>query len=156
MILFLGFLFMIFFFAVCIVASKSNFMLINLPALVLILIPLFFFLFVSKSGKIIGKYISISFKKNYTYTKTELEKLSLAIKNTIKYTLAVGVFCFTAFTVTSLGFLGSPELLGPNLAMCLLSLTYSIAIGFFVFFPAFAWAENKLSNINNSDKSYSL
>ena len=54
-----------------------------------------------------------------------------------------------AFTVTSLGYSGFSEPLVSNLAMCLLSLTYSIAIVFFVFFPAFVWAENKFSNINN-------
>jgi len=151
MILFLGFLFMLFFIAVIGVSAGSfavN-MLINLPALLLILIPMLFFLFVSKSGKIIGKYITTSFKKNNTYTKTELEQLSSAIKNTIKFILAAGGFCFIACMVISLGYIGSPEQLGPNLANSLLSFTYAIAIGFFVFFPVQAWAENKLNIIKN-------
>jgi len=151
MILFLGFLFMLFFFAVIGVSAGSFAitMLINLPALLLILIPMLFFLLVTKSGKIIGKYISTSFKKNNTYTKTELEQLSSAIKNTIKFILAAGGFCFIAFLVISLGYIGSPEQLGPNLANCLLSLTYAIAIGFFVFFPVLAWVENKINTIKN-------
>jgi len=151
MILFLGFLFMLFFIAVIGVSAGSFAitMLINLPALLLILIPMLFFLLVSKSGKIISKYISTSFKKNNTYTKTELEQLSSAIKNTIKFILAAGGFCFIAFVVISLGYIGSPEQLGPNLANCLLSLTYAIAIGFFVFFPTLAWVENKINTIKN-------
>jgi len=151
MILFLGILFMLFFIAVLGVSAGSfaiN-MLINLPALLLTLIPMFFFLLVTKSGKIISKYISTSFKKNNTYTKTELEQLSSAIKNTIKFILAAGGFCFIACMVISLGFIGSPEQLGPNLANSLLSLTYAIAIGFFVFFPVQAWVENKINTIKN-------
>ncbi|MDR0463547.1 MAG: hypothetical protein LBG94_00360, partial [Treponema sp.] len=111
---------------------------------------LVYFLFVSKSGKIIGKYISTSFKKNNTYTKTELEQLSSAIKNTIKFILAAGGFCFIACMVISLGYLGSPEQLGPNLANSLLSFTYAIAIGFFVFFPVQAWAENKINSLKTN------
>ena len=151
MILFLGILFMFFFFAVIGVSAGSfaTSMLINLPALLLILIPMLFFLLVTKSGKIINKYISTSFKKNNTYTKTELEQLSSAIKNTIKFILAVGGFCFIVCMVISLGYIGSPEQLGPNLANSLLSFTYAIAIGFFVFFPVQAWAENKLNVIKN-------
>ncbi|MCL2175962.1 MAG: hypothetical protein FWB73_07955 [Treponema sp.] len=151
MILFLGFLFMIFFFAVIGVSSRAFAisMLINLPALFLILIPMLFFLLVTKSGKIIGKYISTSFKKNYAYSIIELEQLSSAIKNTIKFILAAGGFCFMAFVVISLGYIGSPEQLGPNLSNCLLSLTYAVVISYFIFFPVQAWAENKLKSFKN-------
>ena len=105
-----------------------------------------FFLLVTKSGKIIGKYISTSFKKNYAYSIIELEQLSSAIKNTIKFILAAGGFCFMAFVVISLGYIGSPEQLGPNLSNCLLSLTYAVVISYFIFFPVQAWAENKLKD----------
>jgi len=150
MILFLGILFTLFFFAIIETLSKSLTMIMNLPSALLILISLLFFLLVSKSGKIIGKYIFTSLKKNYAYTKTELEKISSAIKNTIKFILAAGVFCFMAFAVISLGYIGSPERLGPNLAICLTTLTYAIAVSFFVFFPIQAWAENKLNSIKNA------
>ena len=103
-----------------------------------------------QARKIISKYISTSFKKNNTYTKTELEQLSSAIKNTIKFIFAAGGFCCIACMVISLGFIGSPEQLGPNLANSLLSFTYAIAISFFVFFPVQAWVENKL-NLNKND-----
>ena len=149
MILFLGFLFMLFFFTFIGTLSRSFMMLMDLPSALLIFVSLLFFLLVSRSGKIIGKYISVSFKKNYTYTKAELEKLSSAIRNTIKFILAVGGFCFMASAVISLGHIGAPERLGPNLAMSLITLTYSIAIGFFVFFPTLAWAENKINTIKD-------
>ena len=145
MILFLGLLFMLFFFTFIGTLSRSFMMLMDLPSALLIFASLLFFLLVSRSGKIIGKYISISFKRNYTYTKTELVQLSSAIRNTIKFILAVGGFCFIASAVISLGHIGSPERLGPNLAMSLITLTYSIAVGFFVFFPTLAWAENKIN-----------
>jgi len=149
MILFLGFLFMLFFFAIIGLAGGLPGIFINIPAALLVLAPLVFFLFVTKSGKIISKYITTSFKKNNTYTKTELEQLSFAIKNTIKFILAAGGFCCIACMVISLGYIGSPEQLGPNLANSLLSFTYAIAIGFFVFFPVQAWAENKINTIKN-------
>jgi len=149
MILFLGFLFMIFFIAIIGLAGGLPGIFINIPATLLLLAPLVFFLLVSRSGKIINKYISTSFKKNNTYTKTELEQLSSAIKNTIKFILAAGGFCFIACMVISLGYMGSPEQLGPNLANSLLSFTYAIAIGFFVFFPVQAWAENKKNSLGN-------
>ena len=145
MLLLLGFLFMIILGAIIETLSGSLTMLMNLPSALLILVSLLFFLLVSKSGKIIGKYILTSFKKNYSYTKTELEKLASAIKNTIKFILATGGFCFITFAVISLGYIGTPERLGPNLAICLISLTYAIAISFFVFFPAQVWTENKIN-----------
>jgi flagellar motor component MotA len=109
------------------------------------LVSLFFFLLISKSGNIIGRYIVMSFKKDHTYTKAELEGLSVSVKNTIKFILAVGGFGFLSGLTACLANLGSPERLGPNLAVSLISLTYSIIISFFVFFPLQAWAENKIN-----------
>ena len=146
MFLLLGFLFMLFIFAIVGILSQSLEMLINLPSILLILVPLLFFLFTSKSGSIIGKYITTSFKRDYTHTKAELEGLSVAIKNTIKFIFATGGFICIVFAIISLGYIGAPERLGPNLAISLTTLAYSIAICYFVFFPTQAWAENK-SNI---------
>jgi len=145
MILLLGFLFLFFIFAIVGILSQSLEMLINLPSILLILVPLLFFLFTSKSGSIIGKYITTSFKRDYIHTQAELEGLSIAIKNTIKFILASGWFICIAFAIISLGYIGAPEKLGPNLAISLTTLTYSIAICYFVFFPTQAWAENKIN-----------
>jgi len=147
MILLLGLLFLFFIFAIVGILSQSLEMLINLPSVLLILVPLLFFLFTSKSGSIIGKYVTTSFKRDYTHTKAALEGISVAIKNTIKFILAAGGLYFIAFAIISLGYIGTPEKFGPNLSICLTTLTYSIAICYFVFFPVQAWAENKINII---------
>jgi len=122
--------------------------LVDLPSAVLILIPLIFYLSVSKSGSIIGKYFKSSFTKAYVYTKDELESISAAMKNAIKFTLAMGGFCFIASVIASLGYLGTPEQFGSNLAVSLCTVLYSTAISFFVFFPTQAWAENKMNTLS--------
>jgi len=144
MLLIFGFLFMVFIYAAIGVAAGFLWVLLDLFALILVILPLTFFLFVSKSGKIIGKYITASFKQDFSYSKTELEGLISAIENTIKFVLASGIFGFITFAVVSFGYIGMPERLGPSIAISLTSLTYSIAISFFVFFPVQAWAKNKL------------
>ncbi|GBU28226.1 hypothetical protein R84B8_01784 [Treponema sp. R8-4-B8] len=145
MLLIIGFLFMVFIFAIVSILSGVGTIFIDLPSALLILVPLIFFFLTSKSGNILGKYIKASFKKEYTYTETELETLSAALKNTIKFILAVGGFGFMTGLIASLAFLGSSDKLGPNLAVSLISLTYSITISCFVFFPVKAWAENKIN-----------
>jgi len=152
MLLLIGILFMIFFYAVAgilLVGIISGFIftLVDLWSFLLILLPLLFFLIVSKSGKLICEYIKTSFMKNYIYTKNELQGLSKAIKNIIKFVLAVGGFNFVLFIINALANLGAPEYLGPYLAISLTSLTYSVAISFFVFFPVKAWAENKINTL---------
>jgi len=122
----------------------------NLPALSLFIVTLSFFLIVSKSGKILGKYIKSSFKKEYTYSLTELENLCTAVKNTIKFNIAAGLAGFLTFIVTALYFLDSPYRLGPNLAMGLSSVIYAVTISYFVFFPTQAWAENKINDIKRN------
>jgi len=151
MVLFLGFLFMVFMFAIVFIFTQFFSVFVNFPSLVLILVPLLFFLLVTKSGKVIGKYIKTSFQKNYAYTIIELKELSAAIKHTVKFILAAGGFGFITFVIVCLGYIGSNEKFGPNLAICFITLTYSIAIAFFVFFPVQAWAENKINSLKNND-----
>jgi len=119
--------------------------LIDPPSALLTLIFLFFFFFTTKSGSIIGKYIKSSFKKNYAYTRTELVSLSTAIKNTIKFILATGGFGFLVGLVFVLMFLGNKEMIGPNVAVSLFTVFYSIIVSYIIFFPVQAWAENKLN-----------
>ncbi len=146
MLLIFGFLFIVFMFVAVSVVSEMLTFFIDLPSLLLIGIPLLFFLITSKSGSVIGKYIVMSFKKSHTYTRTELVTLSVSVKNTIRFILASGGFGFLAGMVACLANLGSLERLGPNLAVSLISLTYSITISFFVFFPIQAWADNKINS----------
>jgi len=144
MLLILGFLFVVFTFTVLVIWFHFSAVYIFIPSLLMLLFFIIFFLLVSKSGKMLIMYIKTSFKKEYTYTKTELESISLAIKSTIKFTLASGIFGFITFIVICLANLESREVLGPALAMSLTSLTYSIAISYFILFPTQVWAENKI------------
>jgi len=144
MLLLFGFLLMVVIFAFTGILSGAMAMFIDLPSFLLIVIPLLFFLGLSKGGGVIGRYFTASFKKEFTYTLTELESLSRAVKNTIKFILATGGFGFMAGLIATFSYIGAPEMLGPNFAICLLTLTYSIAFSFFVFFPLQAWAENRI------------
>jgi len=149
MFLCIGFLFMSFILAIVSILSNAGTIFIDMPSATLILVCLIFYCLVSKSGKIIGNYIKTSFKKEYIYTATELASLSVALKNTIKFTLAVGGFGFMIGLVATLYYLGSPDNLAPNLAVSLITLTYSIMISCFVFFPVQAWAENKIAALKD-------
>jgi len=144
MFLIFGILFTILIFGVLIMFFHLAPVFINMPSLLFILVFLLFFMFISKSGKVILMYIKTSFKKEYAYTKTELECISLAMKNSIKYTLASGIFGCITFIIVALANLESKEVLGPALAMSLTSIVYSIAISYFIFFPTQVWADNKI------------
>ena len=145
MLLIIGFLFMLFIFTIVGILSSTPAIFIDLPSASLILVPLLFFLLTTDSGKILGAYIKTSFKKEHSYTQAELKALSVAVRNTIKFILAVGGFGFMAGLIASLASIGSLEKLGPNLAVSLITLTYSIVTSYFVFFPTQAWAENKIN-----------
>jgi len=153
MLLIIGFLFMVFIFAVISILAGVYALFIDMPSLSLILVSLLFFCLVSKSGKIIGNYIKTSFKKNHTYTVTELSALSTALKNTSKFILLVGGFGFLTGVVASLIYLESKDRLGPNLAISLITLLYSITISCFVLFPVQAWAENKINMLKQNGVS---
>lgn len=145
MLIFAGFLLMLFMFVFLGAMGDILLYFIDFPSFLMVFLPLLFFLLISKSGGIICWYIRSSFKKNYEYSKIELESIAVAIKNTIKITLAAGGFGFVAGLITILAQLRleMPNLIAPNLAVSLITLIYSIAISFFVFFPTQAWAENK-------------
>jgi flagellar motor component MotA len=147
MLLIFGFVFMVFLYAGVGILSGMPTFFIDLPSFLLIFIPLVFFLIATKSGSIFSKYIAVSFKREYKYTKTELERFSKSSKNVIKFILALGGFGFLSGLIASLAHLGSLDRLGPNFAISLITLTYSITISFFVFFPLQAWSENKIKTI---------
>lgn len=117
---------------------------VDIPSVIIVIIPLIFFLFTSKSGDIIARYIISSFKKNYKYSKSELESIYSATKNTIKFTMATGGFGFMMGLTACLVNMQSPGQLLLNLSVSFISLLYAIAISFFIFFPTMAWAENKI------------
>ena len=155
MLIILGILFMLLmlFSIVTIMAGGSLLalgILTDLPAALFILIPLTFFLIVTKSGKVIRRYIKSSFIKEYTYTKIELNSITTAIKNIIKFLLASGGFCFFIGIMAAFAFFFEKQLLGPIIVSSILSLFYAIAFGFFVFFPTQAWAENKINALSEN------
>ena len=145
MLFIVGFLFMVFIFAVVSMFSGVSTLFIDLPSASMILVPLLFFFFASKSGKILGKYVKTSFRKEHKYSETELAAFSAAVKNTVKFILVIGVFCFVEGVIVCMTYLDSRDKLGPNLAITLITLMYSIAVSCFVFFPAQVWAENKIN-----------
>jgi len=150
MLLFIGFLFMVFIFAVTtILTGAYTALFIDMPSATLIIVSLIFFCIVSKSGKILGKYIKTSFKKDYVYTATELAALSKALKNTIKFTFLVGGFFFLAGVIAALRYLDTKDMIGPNLALALMTVIYAITVNGFVFLPVKAWAENKINTLKD-------
>jgi len=149
MLLFIGLLFTILIYAV--IGKTAGFLgiIADRWSLIIILCSLTFFMITSNCAGVIGRYIVSSFKKNYEYTINELAKLSAVIKNIIRFVLAAGGFVFVTFAIVSLGHIGAPEKLGVSLGICLSSLTYAVAISFFIFFPAQVWAENKINSLKD-------
>ena len=146
MLLIFGFLVMVFLFVGMGLLSGMRLMqIVDLPTALMIIVPLILFLILTKGGNVINRYIKTSFTKGHTYTGPELAGLSAAIRNTIKFILGTGGLGFLFGLISILMNLQVPQMLGPNIAISLFSVLYSIAISFFVFFPIQAWAENKLN-----------
>jgi len=147
MLLIIGFLFMVFIFAVISVLTGAYTLFIDVPSALVIIVSLIFFCLVSKSGKILGNYIKTSFKKEHIYMSTELAALSSALKNTIKFVFWVGWFVFLAGVIAALRYLDSKDMIGPNLAVALMTVIYAITVNGFVFLPVQSWAENKINTL---------
>jgi len=149
MLLIIGILFMVFIMVCVSLLTRVGGVYADMPSFLFVLIPLLFFFFVTKSGKILCKYIKTSFKREHVYTETELTSLSTALKNTIKFLSFICGFGFFTGIIATLAFLGSPETIGPNVAVALLTVLYPLLISGFVFFPVQAWAENKIAALKN-------
>ena len=143
MILLIGLLFIVIFTLLIGAVIGMAYMVINLPSIIIVLAPLIYFLVITKSGNIITDYIKSSFKKNYKYCKAELESISMAARHSVRITLATGCFGFIIGIIGMLMRLDDPQTIGPMLAVALLTMLYSIGIGFFVIFPLYVWAENR-------------
>ena len=150
MLLIFGFLLMLFIFAFTGgLSGLALIQMIDLPSALFIIVPLIFFLILSKNGNVIGRYFRVSFTKEHTYTGSELAGLSAAIRNTIKFILATGGVDFLFGFIAIFMNLEDRQMLGPNLAVALFTVLYSVSISFFVFFPTQAWAENKLAALKD-------
>ena len=150
MLLIIGFLFMVLIASgVSALVGMGFLWFFDLPSILLILVPLLFFLFVTKSGKILNRYMKTSFRKDHAYTENELISLRSAIKQIGKLVISIGGFGFVAGVLGSLINLENRSALGPNLAVSLLTLLYAIALSVFVFLPVEAWAENKINALKD-------
>jgi len=151
MLLIFGFLLMVFIFIVVGIGMPVG-TLVDAPSAVMILVPLLIFLIFTKSGGVIGRYIKASFRKEHSYSRSELACLSSAVKSSIKFILAtgwVGFFSGLIGCLLSLLSMENRDMFGPNLAVSLITVLYSFSISYFVFFPTQAWAENKINALGN-------
>jgi len=149
MLLIIGFLFMVLILVCVSMLTGVGGVYADMPSFLFVLIPLLFFFFASKSGKVLRKYIKTSFKREHVYTVTELTSLSTALKNTIRFLFFICGFGFFTGLIAALAFLGTPENIGPNAAIALLTVLYPLLISGFVFFPVQAWAENKIASLKD-------
>lgn len=136
--------------------ASGIFCFIDYVSFFMIIVPVLFFLIATNSGGIITGYIRSSFTKDYEYGKAELENIAAVAKNTIKVTLAAGVFSFIAGLIYCLAWMDfeDPALLSHiarYVAVSLISPLYAVMIGFFVFFPLRVWAENKIKTKDYKD-----
>ena len=149
MILIIGFLFMVLIFAGLSAITGMGPGIIDFPSALLVIIPLVFFFLVTKSGKNIGRYLKSSFRKDHTYTITELKAVCAAADNSVKFIYGIGAFGFLFGIVGALMYLENKEALGPNLAISLITLLYAIGVSAFMFLPLKFWAENKLIELKD-------
>ena len=143
MILLIGLLFLVVFTLLIGAFSGTVYMFLDLASIIIVLVPLIFFLVITKSGKTITGYIKSSFMKNYEYSKAELESISMVARHSVKITIATGCFGFIIGIIGMLMQLDDPQKIGPMLAVGLLTMLYSIGVGFFVMYPLCVWAENR-------------
>ena len=131
-------------------AVQTIFIFLDLPSLVMVVVPLLFFLSVTKSGKHIRTYIRLSFKKNDgdLYNKSTLQAIIFASKNAIKFCVGIGILNFLYGINVMLVSLDAPEAIGPMIAISTITIIYSLGIGFFMFLPLQAWAQNKMAEID--------
>lgn len=144
MIMLLGFLFMILTLCLSGVGMPTLLDFIDMVSLTLIVVPLIFFMAVTKTHRSVIHYFKCSFKKNYNFSGYELECLSRDLGAVIRYILALGVFGFITGLICLLASLSDPSVIGPSLAVSLISELYSVMIAFFIFYPVKIWAECKL------------
>ena len=145
MILFAGILFTILYTALIAVIGGELVWYFDLASLTFVLVPLVFFLLITKYGKSLFGYIKSSLKKNYSYSEDELRNIASAAKSATKVTLTAGWFSFLIGLIIVLRTIDVPQMTGAYLSVMIISLLYSAGIGYFVLFPLQAWAEYKLS-----------
>lgn len=117
---------------------------IDVPSLVIIIMPTIFFMAVTKTYRSVFGYFKNSFKSGCKFTEKELTHLSQDLGAIIKFVLASGVFAFIAGIIAMLANLNEPQTIGPSFAISLISCFYSVIISFFILYPTKVWAERNL------------
>jgi flagellar motor component MotA len=114
---------------------------IDLPSLVLILLFLIPGLLIMGEWNDFVRAFSVGIK---AYRLLELKNIIEAVSAAQKLTVFGALFAVIASTVLILGRLDSPEMLGPNLAVCFLSGFYAVIVEFFLL-PLRLNAERKMN-----------
>lgn len=102
---------------------------LDLPSLVLLFLVLIPGLIIMGEWKDFLKAFSVGIKK---YTLLELKNIKEAVAAAQKLTIFGALLAIITSAVIVLGKLGSPETLGPNLAVCCLAGFYAVIIEFFL------------------------
>jgi len=140
--LLIGFLSLLSFFAYnCVQLNIEVASLISLYSLLVIIFACLLYLFISGNNRIFFGYLKKDFRKKPVYEKIELDNISSALGGLIKVSLGTGALVFIFCLISILYRLDDPASIGPNLAVSLLTVIYSISISLFVFFPTKAWAD---------------
>ena len=126
------------------VGTEILWILVDIPSLVVILLPLVYYLIVSKGHKVLGSYIKNSFKKDYIYNAYELKAISNVAKGSTKVIMTMSYLNIVFALIIVLTNVDDPSFIGVALAVMLISLFYALGISYLMFFPLQSWAENKL------------
>ena len=102
---------------------------LDMPSAVLLLLVLIPGLIIMGEWKDFLKAFSVGIKK---YTLLELKNIKEAVAAAQKLTIFGALLAIITSAVIVLGKLGSPETLGPNLAVCCLAGFYAVIIEFFL------------------------
>lgn len=120
---------------------------LDLPSLLLILLILIPGLMIMGEWKDFIKSFSVGIKE---YKLLELKNIIEAVSAAQKLTVFAALFAIIISGVMLLGNLGSPETIGPNLAVCFLSGFYAVIIEFFLL-PLRLNAERKMNEEMDMD-----
>lgn len=120
---------------------------LDLPSLLLIALILIPGLMIMGEWKDFIKSFSVGIKE---YKLLELKNIIEAVSAAQKLTVFAALFAIIISGVMLLGNLGSPETIGPNLAVCFLSGFYAVIIEFFLL-PLRLNAERKMNEEMDMD-----
>lgn len=116
-------------FVMTVILTSSEFdYYVDVPSIALILVVDVLFLIADNGFADFGRGFALAFTKGKSATEEEIKRSILIIKMIGKVTmLASAAICLVSITAL-LHILESPETIGPNIAVCILTITYSLFI----------------------------